>query len=86
MNIPDKVIEEAVAAYRAPRLHVNDTVHDRLIDMGAAARVIAEWAFERAAVEAWNIGMKYAPGSQHDAIMRIPSRLRELKDQSAHDS
>ena len=48
MNIPDEMIERAVDAYRAPRLHLNDTVHDRIIDMRAAAQVIAEWARKEA--------------------------------------
>lgn len=52
MNIPDEVIEKAVAAHKAPRLHVNDTVHDRIIDMRAAASVVAQWARKEALREA----------------------------------
>jgi hypothetical protein len=44
LDIPMEVIKRAVDAYRAPRLHVNDTVEDRLIDMAAAAQVVALWA------------------------------------------
>lgn len=64
MDIPDEVIQQAVDAYRAPRLHVNDTVHDRLIDMAAASQVIAEWAFREA--EAAALGPSVS-GVLHDA-------------------
>jgi Ser/Thr protein kinase RdoA (MazF antagonist) len=36
VNITDAMVAIAVAAYKAPRLHVNDTAIDREIDMRAA--------------------------------------------------
>lgn len=36
IEITDDMVKVAVAAYKAPRLHVNDTGIDREIDMRAA--------------------------------------------------
>lgn len=35
-DVTDEMVAVAVAAYKAPRLHVNDTQIDREIDMRAA--------------------------------------------------
>lgn len=42
MKITDAMVKAAVDAYKAPRLHVNDTQNDREIDMRAALRAALE--------------------------------------------
>jgi hypothetical protein len=41
-EVTDAEVELAVNAYKAPRLHVNDTRHDRMIDMRAALEAFVE--------------------------------------------
>jgi hypothetical protein len=42
MTVTDAQVEAAVNAYKAPRLHLNDTYYDRRIDMRAALEAAME--------------------------------------------
>jgi hypothetical protein len=62
--ITDEMVEAAVKAHWAPRLHVNDTHHDRRIDM-------------RAALEAALASQQPAPEDVRQALEKIIDPILE---------